>query len=158
MRIGYGVDFHKFKKSRKLILGGIEIPSTFGFEGHSDADVMTHAVCDALLGAAALGDIGEHFPDTDKKYKNIPSILLLEHVVDLLKKKKLRIINIDIVLLMEKPKILPYKADMKKELCKATGLKPDCLNIKATTTEKMGFIGRMEGAECRAVALIKEKR
>jgi 2-C-methyl-D-erythritol 2,4-cyclodiphosphate synthase len=158
MRIGYGVDFHKFKKGRKLVLGGIEIPSPLGLDGHSDADVMTHAVCDALLGAAALGDIGEHFPDTDRRYKDISSILLLEHVVKLLIKRKLKIVNIDIVLLMEKPKILPYKKKMKKELCRATGLKPDYLNIKATTTEKMGAIGRLEGSECRAVALIEKYR
>ena len=154
MRVGYGTDFHRFKKGRKLVLGGVTIPSPVGLDGHSDADVLVHAVCDALLGAAALGDIGEHFPDTDKKYKGISSILLLEHVISLLKKKNFSISNIDITLLMQKPKILPFKSKMKQNIMKATGLGSDQVNIKATTTEKLGFIGRMEGAECRAITLI----
>ncbi len=154
MRIGYGTDFHRFKKGRKLVLGGVNIPSPLGLDGHSDADVLVHSVCDALLGAAALGDIGEHFPDTDKKYKGISSILLLKQVVGLLKKNDFKIDNIDITLLMQKPKIFPYKGKMKKNIMEATGLKADQVNIKATTTEKLGFIGRREGAECRAVALL----
>lgn len=153
MRIGYGTDFHRFKKGRKLVLGGVTIPSPVGLDGHSDADVLVHAVCDALLGAAGLGDIGDHFPDTDPKYKGISSLLLLKHVIALVK-KNYQVSNIDITLLMQKPKIAPYKKKMIENIRSITKLTNSQVNIKATTTEKMGFIGRMEGAECRAVTLL----
>lgn len=155
-RIGYGVDFHRFKHGRRFILGGVDIPYSKGLEGHSDADALLHAVCDALLGAAGLDDIGIHFPDTDPEYKGISSLVLLRQTAALLKKNRFSILNIDTVILLQKPKIGPYRSQMRANIAAAVSLPLDRVNMKATTTEKMGFIGKGEGIECRAVALVKK--
>jgi 2-C-methyl-D-erythritol 2,4-cyclodiphosphate synthase len=155
-RIGYGVDFHRFKRGRRFILGGVDIPFSRGLDGHSDADALLHAVCDALLGAAGLDDIGSHFPDTDPDYKGISSLVLLRKTAALLKKNKCVILNIDTVILLQKPRIGPYRDRMRRNIAAAVSLPPDRVNVKATTTEKMGFIGKGEGIECRAVALVKK--
>ncbi len=153
-RIGYGFDVHSLHEGRPFILGGVEIPSTFGPLGHSDADVLIHAICDALLGAAALGDIGKHFPDNSSEFKNIDSKILLQRVVDLLKEKNYSIGNIDATVILEKPKIAPHISAMREALSKVMGIPFDDISIKATTNEKMGFIGRQEGISAHAVALI----
>lgn len=153
-RIGFGYDVHQLAKERKLILGGVDIPSEVGLLGHSDADVLLHAICDALLGAAALGDIGNHFPDTDERYKGINSITLLEHVYHLLQEEKYSIGNIDSTIVLEKPKISPYVDEMKKKISSVLKIKIDQISIKATTSEKLGFIGSGEGAVAYAVTLI----
>ncbi len=154
MRIGFGFDVHKLKEGRKFILGGIEIPHSKGAEGHSDADVMIHAICDALLGAANLGDIGIHFPDTSDAYKNIDSKILLKRVCDLLAEKKYRIGNIDTTLCLQAPKIAGYIPEMIKTLSGVMNIPEEDISVKATTNEKLGFIGREEGITCYAVALI----
>lgn len=153
-RIGYGFDAHRFVPGRKLVLGGVEIPHFQGLDGHSDADVLIHAVCDALLGAASLGDIGKHFPDNDSAYKNIDSILLLKQVALLLKEKGYSIANIDTCLRLQKPRIAAYIPAMQNRLAHVLDLSPEQVSIKATTTERMGFEGREEGASASAVALI----
>jgi 2-C-methyl-D-erythritol 2,4-cyclodiphosphate synthase len=153
-RIGFGFDVHKLAEGRKLILGGVEIPFEKGLLGHSDADVLLHAICDALLGAAALGDIGKHFPDTDDRYKGISSLELLSHVGKLLKQNGYTIGNIDSTLVLEKPKIAPYSDAMKKNIAAALGLAEEKVSIKATTNEGMGFIGVGEGAVAYAVTSI----
>jgi 2-C-methyl-D-erythritol 2,4-cyclodiphosphate synthase len=154
MRIGFGFDVHKLKEGRSFWLGGIQIPHHKGAEGHSDADVIIHAICDALLGAANLGDIGIHFPDTSKEFKDIDSKILLRRVTDLLKKNNFSIGNIDATLCLQKPKIAPYIPEMKRTLAEAMGTGEDRISIKATTNESLGFIGREEGVTCYAVALI----
>ncbi len=154
MRIGSGFDVHAFAEGRALILGGVDIPHTKGLLGHSDADVLTHAVMDALLGAAALGDIGRHFPDTDERYKGISSLLLLEHVRTLLEKAGYIVGNIDVTLIAQKPKIAPYIQQMTQNLAKSLGIEENRINIKGTTTEKLGFTGREEGIACEAVCMI----
>ena len=156
MRIGSGYDVHAFAEDRKLILGGVEVPHNRGLAGHSDADVLVHAICDALLGAAALGDIGKHFPDTDPKYKGISSILLLRHVAGLLNEKGYRIGNIDATLVLQKPKVAPYIDQMRQNMAEAAGVELDRMSVKATTTEKLGFAGREEGVAAYAVALLEE--
>ena len=156
-RIGYGFDVHALQEGRPFILGGIEIPSSFGPLGHSDADVLIHAICDALLGAAALGDIGKHFPDTSGEFKNIDSKILLQRVVTLLKEKNYSIGNIDATVILEKPKIAPHIEAMREALSKVMGIPIDDISIKATTNEKMGFIGRQEGVSAHAVAMIEKK-
>lgn len=153
-RIGYGYDAHRFAPNRKLVLGGVEIAHTQGLEGHSDADVLIHALCDALLGAAALGDIGKHFPDTDSTYKDIDSTVLLGRVKDLLQQKGYAIGNVDSCLRLQKPKIAPYIPAMQKRLAEVLQIDPDRVSIKATTTERMGFEGQEEGVSASAVALI----
>ncbi len=153
-RIGFGFDVHQLTAGRKLILGGVEIPSEKGLLGHSDADVLLHAVCDALLGAAALGDIGKHFPDTDPAYKGISSIELLKHVGILIRKHGYIVGNIDSTLVLERPKIAPYIAQMQKNISEALILSSDQISIKATTNEGMGFIGVGEGAVAYAVTII----
>ena len=153
-RIGFGFDVHRLLVARKFILGGIEIPHSKGPEGHSDADVLIHAICDALLGAAGMRDIGFHFPDTDPKLKSIDSTLLLKRVCDLLKEKKFSIGNIDATVVLEKPKVNPHIDAMKKRLSEVMNINPDQLSIKATTNEGMGYIGREEGVAAHAVALI----
>ncbi len=153
-RIGYGYDAHRFAPGRKLILGGVEIPHSQGLDGHSDADVLIHALCDALLGAAALGDIGKHFPDHDPAYKNIDSSLLLQQVVSLLSKNGYGIANIDACLRLQKPKIAPYVPRMQAHLAQILQIEAAQVSIKATTTEKMGFEGREEGVSASAVALV----
>ena len=158
MFIGFGYDVHKFKKSRKLFLGGVKISDTNGLDGHSDADVLIHALMDALLGAAGQNDIGHFFPNTDEKYKNISSVELLKIVVKTLKKKKFKIINTDITVVAEKPKIYPYIEQIKEILSKTLNIKKQFIAIKATTNEKMGFIGRGEGICSMAVASLKKTK
>lgn len=153
-RVGYGYDAHRFAPGRKLILGGTEIPYHLGLDGHSDADVLVHAVCDALLGALALGDIGKHFPDTDPAYKGIDSLLLLRKTVELLAAKGYRVGNIDATVRMQKPKMAAYVPAMQGKLAETAGIEPDQISIKATTTEGMGFEGLGEGVSASAVALV----
>ena len=153
-RVGYGYDAHRFAPNRKLILGGVEVPFEQGLDGHSDADVLVHAVCDALLGALALGDIGRHFPDTDPAYKGIDSLILLRKTGELLAKKGYRVGNIDVTLRMQKPKIAAYVPAMQENLAKALHVETGQISVKATTTEKMGFEGQGEGASASAVALV----
>ena len=156
MRIGHGYDAHRFITGRPLLLGGINVPHTHGLEAHSDGDVLIHALCDALLGAAALGDIGKHFPDSSAEFKNIDSRVLLRRVVAALVQKNFSIGNVDITVVAQKPKLAPYIEQMRACLAGDFGIAVDRVNIKATTTEGMGFTGRLEGIGCHAVALIKE--
>ena len=155
MRIGIGYDVHRLVEDRKLILGGVEIPYEKGLLGHSDADVLVHAVMDALLGAAALGDIGQHFPDNDPKYKGISSILLLEKVGQLLNEKGYRVVNIDSIVIAQKPKLLPYRPQMAENIAQALGIPVDCVSVKATTEEGMGFTGTGDGMASQAVVLLE---
>lgn len=157
MRVGHGYDVHRLVEDRKLILGGVEIPYEKGLLGHSDADVLTHAVMDALLGAAALGDIGKHFPDTDERYKGADSIKLMEHVVRFLDEKGYYVENIDCTIIAQRPKLASYIPQMKECLAKTAGVDADCVNVKATTEEKLGFTGEGLGIACHAVALIEKK-
>ena len=156
MRVGIGYDVHKLVENRKLILGGVEVPHTKGLLGHSDADVLLHAIADALLGAAALGDIGKHFPDTDDRYKGISSMILLEHVGKLLAEHKYFINNIDATIVAQKPKLLPYIPTMRENVAKALHLELDAVNIKATTEERLGFTGSEEGMSSYAVCSIEQ--
>ncbi len=158
MRIGHGYDVHRLVEGRKLILGGVEVPHTLGLLGHSDADVLTHAVMDALLGAAALGDIGRHFPDTDPAYAGADSLKLLDHVVELLEKKGYQVGNVDATILAQKPKLAPYIEKMRDNLAARMKVEPDQVNVKATTEEKLGFTGAEEGIAAHAVALLSLKR
>ena len=151
-RIGFGYDVHRFSTSRKLFLGGVEIPHIHGLEGHSDADVLLHAICDSLLGAAGFRDIGNQFPNTDSKYKNISSLVLLSDSFALLKKDGWNVSNIDCVIILEEPKVNRYIDDMKKNI--SLIIKTDCISIKATTSEGIGFLGRKEGCAAYATALI----
>jgi 2-C-methyl-D-erythritol 2,4-cyclodiphosphate synthase len=154
LRVGIGFDAHAFCEGRPLILGGIRIDFNKGLAGHSDADVLVHAVIDALLGAAGLGDIGILFPDSDTAYKNISSILLLKHVADLLVQKQVRILNIDSVIICQKPKISTYADAMKKVIAETLNIKCEQLGIKGKTTENLGFTGREEGIAVQSVALV----
>lgn len=154
-RIGQGVDFHQLGEGRELWLGGVKIDHTKGAIGHSDADVLLHAICDALLGAACLGDIGLHFPDTDASYKNIDSKLLLKKTVELITAEGYSIINIDSTLCLEKPKIKPYVPQMQETIAAVCKLTARDVSIKATTTEKMGFVGRQEGLVAYASVLLQ---
>ncbi len=154
MRIGHGYDVHRLVEGRKLILGGVEIPFEKGLDGHSDADVLVHAIMDALLGAAAMGDIGKHFPDTDASYSGIDSMILLDHVYDLLIEKNYRISNIDATVIAQRPKLAPYISQMRDNVAVRLHLSEDQVNIKATTEEHLGFSGRGEGISCHAVCLI----
>lgn len=153
-RIGFGVDIHQLVKGRDLWLGGIKLEHDKGALGHSDADVLIHAICDALLGAAALGDIGVHFPDTSSEFKNIDSKILLKRTVNLIAEKGYKIGNIDTSLLLERPKIKPHLANMISTLATVMNIKEDQISIKATTNEKMGYVGREEGVCAYATALI----
>ncbi len=155
MRIGHGYDVHKFAENRKLILGGVEIPYEYGLLGHSDADVLLHAISDALLGAAALGDIGKHFPDTDERYKGADSILLLKEVCNILLKNNFNIVNIDSTVIAQKPKLAVHIDQMRQNIADACGLDISCVSVKATTEEKLGFTGRLEGISAHAVCLIE---
>ncbi len=156
-RVGSGYDVHRLTQNRKLILCGVEVPYELGLDGHSDADVAVHALMDALLGAAALGDIGKHFPDTDERFKGADSMKLLEHVLALLKERCWRVNNADVTIIAQKPKLAGYIPAMRDKLAKAMGLDADAVNVKATTTEKLGFTGRGEGIAAEAVvSLIKE--
>lgn len=154
MRVGMGYDVHRLTEERKLILGGVEIPWEKGLLGHSDADVLVHAVMDALLGAAALGDIGKHFPDTDPAYKGISSILLLRHVTELLKKNGYAVGNVDATIIAQKPKMAPHILKMRENMAEAMGISIDCLNVKATTEEGLGFTGREDGIAAQAICLL----
>ncbi|MBI3586157.1 MAG: 2-C-methyl-D-erythritol 2,4-cyclodiphosphate synthase [Ignavibacteriales bacterium] len=153
-RVGIGYDVHKFALKRKLVVGGVTIPYKQGLLGHSDADVLLHALCDALLGAGALGDIGKHFPDTQMKYKNISSVKFLASVGKLLKEHSFRIINVDSTLILQEPKIAKYIPAMQKNIAKVLNIKPNQVSIKATTNEGIGFIGRGEGCAALAIATI----
>ena len=159
MRIGMGYDVHRLTENRKLILGGVEIPYEKGLLGHSDADVLLHAIMDALLGAAALGDIGKHFPDTDPAYKGISSILLLEHVGGLLEAEGIKIGNIDATIIAQRPKLAPYIMNMRENIAKALNIDIQQINVKATTEEGLGFTGEGLGIASNAICLVeKEKR
>lgn len=154
MRIGHGYDVHRLVEGRKLILGGVEISNDKGLLGHSDADVLTHAVMDSLLGAAAMGDIGLHFPDSDMKYKNADSLLLLKEVSGLIREKGFEISNIDATVIAQAPKLRPYIETMVKNIAEASGISADCVNVKATTEESLGFTGAGEGISAHAVCLL----
>ena len=156
MRIGMGYDVHKLVEDRKLILGGVDIPYEKGLLGHSDADVVVHAIMDALLGAAALGDIGKHFPDTDDRYKGISSIKLLHHVGDLLRENNFKIGNIDATIICQKPKLAPFRDEMVKNVAKALNIEESRVCIKATTEEGLGFTGEGLGISSQAIALLEE--
>lgn len=155
MRIGNGYDVHRLQEGRKLILGGVEIDYPWGLEGHSDADVLLHAICDALLGAAGMGDIGRHFPDSDMRYKGISSIYLLQEVGKKLGQAGFRVINIDSTVIAQKPKLAPYIDTMNQNIARALQIEAKQVNVKATTTEGLGFEGREEGISALAVALIE---
>ena len=154
MRVGMGYDVHKLVEGRKLILGGVEIPHTLGLLGHSDADVLLHAIMDALLGAAALGDIGKHFPDTDPAYKGISSMKLLEHVGKLIEEKGYVIDNIDATIIAQKPKLRPYIEEMEQNIAKALRISKEQVNVKATTEEGLGFTGTEQGISSQAICML----
>lgn len=156
MRIGHGYDVHKLVEGRKLILGGVEIEYSLGLLGHSDADVLTHAICDALLGAAALGDIGVHFPPSDQKYKGISSIVLLQEVVSLLNNKGYFIVNIDATIIAQAPKLSAYLPQMAQKIAAVLGCSTDAISIKATTEEGLGFTGTKQGIAAHCVCLIQK--
>ena len=156
MRIGHGYDVHRFAEDRKLILGGVEIPHTLGLLGHSDADVLLHAVMDALLGAAALRDIGYHFPDTDMRYKGISSMELLGCVAEKIAEAGYRVGNVDVTVIAQAPKLKPYIPQMTENIAAKLGIAVGQVNVKATTEEGLGFTGRREGISCHAVCLLEE--
>ncbi len=157
-RIGFGIDFHQLVEDRDLWLGGVKIPHVKGAKGHSDADVLLHAICDAMLGALALGDIGVHFPDTDQAYKNIDSKILLKRSFDLITGKGYKVVNVDSSLCLEAPKIKPYVVAMQQTIAGILGLTAGDVSVKATTTEKMGFVGREEGLVAYATVLLEKIR
>ena len=155
MRIGQGFDVHQLVAGRKLVIGGVEIAHDKGLLGHSDADVLLHAICDALLGAAALGDIGRHFPDSDAKYKGIDSRALLRNVAALLKDRGLRVVNVDATIIAEAPRMAPHIPSMVANIAGDLAIEPRYVNVKATTTEKLGFTGRGEGIAAQAICLVE---
>ena len=156
MRIGTGYDVHRLEEGLPLWLGGVQVPHTHGLLGHSDADVLLHAICDALLGAAALGDIGQHFPDTDPNYRGISSLLLLAEVGKLLQKQGFCIVNIDSTIVAQRPKLLPFIPTMRQNIAQTLGIGVGQVSVKATTTEQLGFEGRQEGISAQAIALVNE--
>jgi len=156
MRVGLGYDVHPLVTGRPLVLGGVRIPYLFGLRGHSDADVLLHAICDALLGAIAEGDIGRHFPDTDPRYKDIKSTLLLRQVGAKVREKGFRLVNIDSTIVAEKPKLIDFIPRMVKEIARVLEVDEGRVNVKATTTEGLGFAGRGEGIAARAIALVEQ--
>jgi 2-C-methyl-D-erythritol 2,4-cyclodiphosphate synthase len=158
MRIGQGFDAHALVAGRKLIIGGVEIPHDKGLAGHSDADVLIHALCDALLGAAALGDIGAHFPDSDARYKGIDSRRLLREVAALLARNRYRVVNVDATVIAQAPRMAPHIAAMRANLASDLGIEADTVSVKAKTTERLGFVGRGEGIAAEAVVLIEGPR
>lgn len=158
MRIGIGYDVHQLCEGRRLILGGVDIPFEKGLLGHSDADVLIHAMMDAILGALGQGDIGKHFPDSDPAYKGISSLVLLEHVARIMQEAGYQIGNMDVILIAQRPKVGPYFAQMKELLAKALSCEPERINLKATTEEHLGFTGREEGMAAQAVCLLEENR
>lgn len=155
MRIGHGYDVHKLIKGRPLILGGVKIPFELGLLGHSDADVLLHAVCDSLLGAAALGDIGKHFPDSDEAFRNIDSRILLRKTAELLREKGYKVVNVDATVIAQKPKLSPFIAEMRDNIALDCGVSAECVNVKATTEEGLGFTGDLSGISAHAVCLIE---
>ncbi len=155
MRIGHGYDVHRLAENRKLIIGGVEIPYELGLLGHSDADVLLHAICDALLGAAALGDIGKHFPDSDNSFKDIDSRILLRKTVSLLNKKGYKIGNIDATIIAQKPKLAPFIEKMVKNIADDCNISTEFVNVKATTEEGLGFTGELKGISAHAVCIIE---
>lgn len=157
MRIGNGYDVHRFASGRKLILGGVDVPHKKGLDGHSDADVLLHAIMDAMLGAAALGDIGQHFPDTDEAYRGISSLKLLQHTAALLAQEGYAVVNIDSIITAQRPKLMPYLPQMRSNIAQAVGVETGSVSVKATTTERLGYIGREEGISALAVVLIERK-
>ena len=154
LRIGHGYDVHAFADNRKCILGGVDVPCEKGLLGHSDADVLLHAISDSLLGAAALGDIGKHFPDTDPRYKGADSLILLENVCNLVKSKGYTVNNIDATVIAQMPKLAPFIDEMRSNIAKALGVDVDAVSVNATTEEKLGFTGRKEGISAHCVCLI----
>ena len=154
MRAGIGFDVHAFEEGRKLVLGGVEIPHSEGLAGHSDADVLVHAIMDSILGACGLGDIGIHFPDSDMKYKDISSMKLLGEVKNKMEAEGFSIENIDTILILQEPKVFKYFEEMRKNIAETLGIEPDKVNLKATTTEHLGFCGRGEGIAAQAIALL----
>lgn len=158
MRIGIGYDVHRFIAGRPLIIGGVEIPYTLGLQGHSDADVLTHAIMDALLGALALGDIGRHFPDTDEAYRGADSLKLLAHVGMLLEEKGWQVGNIDSVIMAQEPKLMGYIPEMRQRIAETLGIPVDTVSVKATTEEGLGFTGRLEGIRSEAVVLLRSRK
>ena len=156
MRIGHGYDVHRLVEGRDLIIGGVKIDYELGLLGHSDADVLLHAVSDALLGAAGLGDIGKHFPDTDPQYKGADSLLLLKVVAERVREAGYRVSNIDVTMIAQKPKLRPHIPQMEENIASAVGVDVSRVNVKATTEEKLGFTGSMEGMSCHAVCLLEE--
>jgi 2-C-methyl-D-erythritol 2,4-cyclodiphosphate synthase len=156
--VGFGYDVHRLAEGESLILGGVEIPSTFGTVAHSDGDVLVHALCDALLGALALGDIGEHFPDTDASYKGVSSMDLLRRVVALLDERGYAIVNVDCTLVLERPKILPYKPAMRQNIAQACRLPLERVSLKATTSERLGFVGSGQGVQAYSVCQVEPKQ
>lgn len=158
MRIGFGYDVHPLVPNRPLILGGVRIPYLLGLQGHSDADVLLHAICDALLGAMAEGDIGKHFPDTDPKYRDIKSILLLKEVTAKVKERGFHLLNLDSIIVAQKPKLLDFIPRMVNEIAQVLEVDPGRINIKATTTEGLGFAGRGEGIAAYATVLLEESK
>lgn len=155
IRIGHGYDVHRFQKGRKCIIGGVDIPSELGLLGHSDADVLLHAVADALLGAAALGDIGKYFPDTSPEFEGADSMVLLKKTVDLLAQKGYKVSNIDSTVIAQAPKLAPYIVQMRENIASACGVDIDRVSVKATTEEKLGFTGNMQGISAHAVCIIE---
>ncbi len=155
-RAGLGYDVHKLTENRELILGGVNIPYEKGLLGHSDADVLVHAIMDALLGACKLGDIGQHFPDTDPQYKGISSIKLLKHVGALLDENGYKIVNIDSIIVAQRPKMMPHIPEMEKNIAAALNIEPDSVNVKATTEEGLGFTGSGEGIAAKAVCMVEK--
>ena len=158
MRIGQGFDVHPFAAGRRLVIGGVDIPHDRGLQGHSDADVLLHAICDALLGAAGLGDIGQHYPDSDAAFRDVDSRALLRDVAEKLRKNNLRIVNVDATVIAQAPRIAPYRERMIGNIAADLGLAPAAVSVKATTTERLGFAGRGEGIAAQAVALIEERK
>ncbi len=159
IKIGYGFDVHQLTEARPMWLGGVNLPDAVkGALGHSDADVLLHAICDALLGALALGDIGKHFPDTDGAFKNIDSKILLKKTIDLIHEKSYVVGNVDATLILEKPKIRPYVDQMRETIASIMQVNIDCISIKATTSEKLGYVGREEGVCAHAIALLFKKQ
>ncbi|HSI96715.1 MAG: 2-C-methyl-D-erythritol 2,4-cyclodiphosphate synthase [Methylophilaceae bacterium] len=154
IRIGHGFDVHQLVEGRKCIIGGVDIPHEKGLKGHSDADVLLHAICDALLGALALGDIGKHFPDTDPRFKGIDSRELLRHVTALIKEKGYGVVNVDATVIAEEPKLAKHISTMCANIAADLGVATDCVNVKATTSERLGFTGRGEGIAAEAVCLV----
>lgn len=155
MRIGFGIDFHQLEEGRDLWIGGVKIPHSKGSVGHSDADVLLHAICDAMLGAACLGDIGLHFPDTDQQYKNIDSKILLQQTAELIRKENYKVVNIDSSLCLQLPKIQPYILTMRQTIASVLDISEKDVSVKATTTERMGFVGREEGLIAYANVLLE---